>query len=183
MAELLNEKERGYLFGLFEGDGYKYHDKKSRHYHVEFYLNSLRDKKIISFLVCLLKKNMLNPSIYLDKRYNCKRIRVYNKSFFEIISKNIEIHNKSKEFNIGFVSGLIDSEGYVNNKKHYIMVINTNKKMLISCKKFLESIGILSSISKRTRSIKDKLDSYRMYISVNFKRLNHVSIKAGMVLG
>ena len=40
----LSEKENGYLFGLFEGDGYKFHDKKGRRYMIDFYLNSVRDK-------------------------------------------------------------------------------------------------------------------------------------------
>ena len=60
----LSKKEWGYLFGLFEGDGYKLYDKKSRHYHVEFYLNSKNDKDIINFLVILLKKIELNPHLY-----------------------------------------------------------------------------------------------------------------------
>ncbi len=175
----LSKKEKGYLFGLFEGDGYKIHDKKSRHYHVEFYLNSIRDKEIINFLMGLLKKLQLNPNIYQDKRYNCKRIRVYSKDFFNIIQKNTKL-NKSKDFNIGFVSGMIDSEGYVNNEKSFIMIINTNKEILNECKNFLDRVNINSNISKRKPSGKGIKDSYRMYISVNFKRLNHLSIKVGI---
>lgn len=173
----ITEREKGYLFGLFEGDGYKIYHAKSRHYHVEFYLNSSSDQKIISYLVMLLKKLNLNPNIYQDKRYNCKRIRVYSKKLFGILNKNIKLKDKSKEFNMGFVSGLIDSEGYVHNKKSYIMVVNTNKRILEECKNFLKTININSSISKRKPSEKEKLDSYRMYISISFKRLNHLSVK------
>lgn len=173
----LNEKEKGYLFGMFEGDGYKIHDKKSRHYHIEFYLNSIKDKEIIDFIVSLLKKIKLNPNLYQDKRYNCKRIRVYSKELFEIISKNINLSDKLDDFKLGFVSGLIDSEGHVNKKKSYIMIVNTNEDILDKCKKFLEEIGIESSINKRLQSRKDKLDSYRMYVSVKFKRLKNLSIK------
>jgi len=177
MLKQLSEKERGYIFGLFEGDGYKYHDKKSRHYHVEFYLNSIRDRAIIMNLISLLKKAGLNPSEYLDKRYNCKRIRVYNKEFFEIISKKLDISACSNEFNMGYVSGIIDSEGYVDSKRHYIVIVNTNRNMLYLCKDFLSKIGINSSINQRKKGIKDTLNAYRMYISVKFKRLNHISIK------
>ena len=177
--ERLTEKERGYLFGLFEGDGYKLYETKSRHYRIEFYLNSRRDKKIISFLISLLKKIDLKVQIYQDKRYSCKRIMVYSRKLFNIVEKKISLKDKSKGFNIGFVSGLIDSEGYVHNKKSYIMIVNTNKDVLNNCKQFLESIGINSSISKRKPSPKEILDSYRMYISVNFKRLSHLSIKCG----
>ncbi len=177
--ENLSEKEKGYLFGLFEGDGYKYHDKKSRHYHIEFYLNSVKDKLIIEFIDRLLRKIGLNPYLYKDKRYNCMKIRVYSKNLFKRIKKNISIETRNQDFNLGYISGLIDSEGYVNNKKFYILVINTNRDILKKSKNFLESINISSIISKRKTSSKDKLDSYRMYISVKFKKLNHLSIKAG----
>ncbi|MBU2562153.1 MAG: hypothetical protein KKF68_00640 [Nanoarchaeota archaeon] len=175
----LLEKERGYLFGMFEGDGYKIHDKRSRHYQVEFYLNSLKDKKIIRFIVELLKKINLNPNTYQDKRYHCKRIRVYSKELFKIINKNINLLEKSNDFIMGYISGLIDSEGYVNNFKSYILIINTNKKILKNCKDSLSKLKISSRINKRVLNVKDKKSSYRMYISVNFKRLNHLSIKAG----
>lgn len=175
----LTEKQKGYLFGLFEGDGYKIYQKKSRHYNVEFYLNSIKDTKIIEFLVNLLKKINLNPNLYQDKRCNCKRIRVYSKELFYILNKNVPLNGETKEFKMGFVSGMIDSEGHVNEKKYYIMVVNTNKKILGKMRDFLASIKINSSVSKRKPSLKDKLVSYRMYISVNFKRLNHLSIKVG----
>jgi DNA gyrase subunit A len=177
--ENLTEKEKGYLFGLFEGDGYKIHDKKSRHYTVEFYLNSVSDKRIISYLISLLNKIGLNPNVYQDKRCDCKRIRVYSKGLFYNIFKKIKLGDKNKEFNVGFISGLIDSEGYVHNKKSYIMIINTNKKILEEIKNFLESINIITNFNKRSPSKKDKLDSYRMYVPISFKRLNHLSIKAG----
>lgn len=173
----LSEKEKGYLFGLFEGDGYKIYEKKNRHYDVEWYLNSVKDKPIINFLVILLKKIGINYNLYQDKRYNCKRVRVYSKELFNWIDKDINIKDKSKEFNLGFISGLIDSEGYVNSKKDYIMVINTNKRVLEESQKFLKSVGINSSIMKRKRGIKDKLESYRMYLSVSFKNTANLSIK------
>lgn len=177
--EKLTEKEKGYLFGLFEGDGYKNHEIKNRRYRVDFYLNSIGDIKIIDFLIYLLRKLQLNVQIYQDKRYNCKRIGVYSKQLFNILHKNIKLKDKSEEFNIGYISGFIDSEGYVHKKKSYIMVVNTNKQVLENCKGFLKFIGISSSISKRNPSPKEIMDSYRMYISVNFKRLNHLSLKVG----
>lgn len=173
----LTEKEKGYFFGLFEGDGYKYYAKKTRQYKIEFYLNSERDKDIIEFLVKLLEKIGFKPNLYQDKRYKCKRIRVYSKKLFEIMDKNIDHTNKSREFKIGFVSGIIDSEGHVNSKKSYIMIVNTNKDLLDKCKEFLKEININSSISKRLPSKKDKLDSYRMYVSVNFRNIPHLSTK------
>ncbi len=173
----LSEEEKGYLFGMFEGDGYKIHDKKSRHYQIEFYLNSEKDKEIIKFIVEILKKIKLKPNLYQDKRCNCKRIRVYCKELFGFLEKKISLSDKTKEFNLGFVSGLIDSEGHVDKKKSYILIINTNKDILDKCEKFLREIEIGVSISKRKKSAKDKLESYRMYISVKFKNHSNLSIK------
>jgi len=176
---LINEKEKGYLFGIFEGSGYKYHDKVNRHYQVEFYLNSKKDKKIINYLTKLLKKLKLNVNLYQDKRFNCKRIRVNCKNFFEFIDKDINLRKKSAEFKIGYISGLIDSEGYINNKKSYIIITNTNRRILEKIKNFLNSRGIKTSLSKKRFGKKDRLNSCKMYISVSFKNTPHLSIKAG----
>lgn len=175
----LSEKEKGYLFGLFEGDGYKIYNKKSRHYQVEFYFNSEKDVEIIEKVVVLLKKIRTAPSLYKDKRFKCMRIRVYSKNLFEVMGKNISFRNKTNDFKLGFVSGIIDSEGYVNVSKFMIMVVSTNRSVLELCKNFLFSVGVSCSISLRKISVKNKLKSYKMYISVSFKRLNHLSIKAG----
>lgn len=178
----LTTKEKGYLFGLFFGDGYKYFDRKSRHYVVEFYLNSIKDNKIIKFVCFLLRKISLNPFLMKDKRFNCIRIKINSREFFEFIDKKINLNKKNKDFNIGFLSGLIDSEGYCNNEKSCIEVVSTNEKILRDCKKFLDLIGIGSSLNKRKPSNKDKKESYRILISVKFKRLNHLSIKAGKAI-
>lgn len=44
----------------------------------------------------------------------------------------------SKKFNIGFISGFIDSEVCVNDKKSYIMIANTNKDILYECQNFFK---------------------------------------------
>ncbi|MBR9702386.1 hypothetical protein GOV13_05700 [Candidatus Pacearchaeota archaeon] len=173
----LTEKEKGYLFGLFEGDGYKYHNKNSRHYHVEFYLNSEKDKEIISFLVKILIKIGLKPNLYQDKRYNCKRVRVYSKELFNYLIKGSSLVDKGKDFSIGFISGIIDSEGHVDKAKSSIAVVNTDKQLLEKCRDLLEGLGIDAKINKRVLSLKDNKFSYRMYIPVSFKNKAHLSIK------
>jgi len=173
----LDEKELGYMFGLFEGDGYKYHDKKCRRYQVEFYLNSIKDKGIVNYLINLLEKIELNPNKYLDKRYNCIRVRVYSKELFEILKKNVALENRNKKFKLGFISGMIDSEGHVNKEKLYIMIVSTDKKTLEKCSEILSNMGLSSNVSKRTLSKKDKKFSYRIYVPVSFKNKAHLSIK------
>lgn len=172
-----NEKEKGYIYGLYEGDGYAYHNKKDRHYSVEFYLDSERNKDIQKFLVSLLKKENFNVHIFKDKRFNCNRIRVHSKQFFEFINK--KNRKFSRNFKIGFVSGMIDSEGYVNPNKRMIRVCNTDKELLLLMCKFLRFLGINYSLKKKKRGIKDKIQQYVVSISIRFKKLNHVSQKAG----
>ena len=175
--EKLSEKERGYLLGLFCGDGYAYHNKKDRHYSVDFYLNSKKDKDIHKRLIDLLRKIGLRVFVFKDTRFNCIRTRVHSKQFYHFCIKIY--HSKSSNFDIGFMSGLIDSDGYVNFKKSTIQIINTNKKLLDKCREILYKFGIKANIKKRNISLKDKKHSYFLSIPVKFKRLKHFSIKAG----
>jgi len=171
----LNSKEIGYIFGLFEGDGYAYHDKKNRHYAVDFYLHSTRDLDIIKFLIKLLKKIGCNPHIYQDKRYNCIRIRVKSKLFSEFIVRRKETFDK--DFILGFVSGLIDADGYVNFRKSYIQIINTDEALLIRTQKMLKFIGLSSSLRKKSISKKDKKSSYNLFITFKFVLMDSISLK------
>ena len=118
----------------------------------------------------------LFPNITKDKRFNCNRIRVHSKLFFHLITKKFVY---SRDFKLGFVSGLIDSDGYYNKKKSHIEIVNTNKKLLLKAKRFLTSLRIDSTVRKRVKSRKDRLISYRLYISIKFIRLKNVSIKIG----
>ena len=173
----LTDSELGYLKGFFMGDGYKYHDKKGRKYYVEFYTHSIRDKKISKFLIILTKKLKLNPNIYKDKRFYCKRIRITNKEFFNLFDKDfIKMNLKNGEI-IGFISGFIDAEGYVNNKKRFIQVVNTNHQVLEFIKNELAKMRVSSSISNKWASKKSRKQAYNLYISVTFKNIPHLAFK------
>ena len=123
-----------------------------------------KNKKTIKYLYGLLKKLELNPQLYQDKRYNCKRVRVYSKELFSIIEKNNILKDKPYEFNLGYVSGMIDSEGHVDNKKSCISIVNTNKRVLEEIQDYLHFIKIESNLAKRKLFKKDRLISYRLYI-------------------
>jgi hypothetical protein len=85
----LSEKEKGYLVGLFLGDGYANYNKNDRHYNTEFFLNSIRDKDIQEFLISILTKMNLFAQIYKDSRYNVNKIRVSSRMFFEFLQNEI----------------------------------------------------------------------------------------------
>jgi hypothetical protein len=175
----IKKSEFGYLKGFFIGDGYKHHDIKGRKYYIEFYVNSLRDKKILNFLLSIIKNAGLNPGLYLDKRFNCERLRIINKDFYMYFDKDISKMKIAKKEIIGFISGMIDSDGYVNNKKSFIQIVNTDLRSLNFIQNQLNKKGINSSINNKWKSSTMKTPSFNLYISVKFKRLSHLSIKAG----
>ena len=171
----LTQKEKGYLFGVFKGDGYIFHDKKGRQYLVDFYLNSIKDRDIIKSLNVILKKIETNPYNYKDKRYNCMRIRVRSKLFYNFI-KTQKIQN-NKDFILGFVSGLIDSDGYVNFKKSFIQIVNTDKELLINTHILLKMLNIRSTLRNKTPSRKDKKKAFNLFITFKFIDTNNNSLK------
>jgi hypothetical protein len=175
----INEKEKGYLFGIFEGDGYSMYNKKDRHYHVEFYLNSKTNLEIIEFLCRLLRKLGTNPLFMKDKRFECMRIRVNSKNLFNWINQSFEKNLKNKEFALGFVSGFLDAEGYVNPKHSTLNIVNTDFEIMKTISKILKinRIPYRLSLKKALKNNWQKI--YILHISVSFKRLSHLSIKAG----
>ena len=92
---------------------------------------------------------------------------------------------KKIDLDAGYIVGFADGEGTFNLVKYpdgrirpQFLLFNTNKQILDYCSDFLKELGVESNLSLRKKSIKDKLKSYRLYISVNFKRLDNLSIKA-----
>jgi len=177
-TDLIPPNKFGYLKGFFIGDGYKFHDLSGRKFYTEFYLNSERDNEISSFILKTLRSIKLNPQTYKDKRYSCIRIRINNKKFYSYFNKNYKKMNLPKEEIIGFISGFLDAEGYVNNEKNYIVITNTDKKVLEFIKRKLSSFSVHSTLKNKWKSEKMKKNSYNLYISVKFKSIPHLSIKA-----
>ena len=160
----LSKKELGYIFGVFCGDGYLYHDKKQRHYNVEFYLNSERDKDIEKYLIFLLKRLGLKPALFKDKRFKCMRIRCRCKDFFNLLKKFERKMLSEKEFVIGFISGLIDADGGISSKS-YMRISNTNKKLIKCMINILKKLGVRYNIKTVRYEKKKWSDLYRIYIS------------------
>jgi hypothetical protein len=173
----ISHMERGYLKGLFSGDGYCYYDIKSRHFTVEFFLHSKRDKKIQDYIILILKKLKLNPIIYKDKRYYCNRIRIYSKQFYEFINQNVRLSNK--EFKVGFISGIIDAEGNVSHQKSHIIVVNTSKELLSRTKMYLSNLGINSTLTIKKCFNQRWSKLYVLNISYEYINIKSNSLKVG----
>ena len=171
----LTEKEKGYILGIYKGDGYIHHDKKYRHYTIEFYLDSIRNKMIQNYLISVLIKLGLKPSIRKDKRFNCNKIRIRSKILYEHIVS--EKYHNNDDFKIGFISGLFDAEGYADFKRSSTNIVNTDFELVDRCKKYLSHLGINSTLKTRKKSKKDKKISYILHISQQVKALNSNSVK------
>ncbi len=66
-----------------------------------------------------------------------------------------EVNIFHKDFLIGFIEGLIDSDGNIewrNNKRNfYICITNKNEEVLRKIKEFLNTLGISASLYKNNK--------------------------------
>ena len=181
----LTEKEKGYLVGLFLGDGYALHSKKDRHYNTEFYLNSNKDLDIQEYLIDLLKKANISPQVAKDPRYNVNRIRASSKLFFMFLQNEIvEFESKGVsqieiQFLLGFISGVIDSEGWVSRTHGTILITQKDKWLITQVELICKRLNIHCSSRQRDNSYGRRI--WRTYVSTSFKYLPHVSKKMGRV--
>ncbi len=178
MLNKLSEKEKGYIIGLFIGDGYSNYHKNSRHYRVNFYLNSKKDKDVINKITYTLEKIGLNVYFYKDKRSNTGIVRVSSKNFMNTMENEVNnidsLGDTSEEFKIGLLSGFIDAEGYVNNGE--IQLTQKDKNTLLLFKKIADEFDI----SRKFWSAKNYKGSgsiWRFRVSTKFKYLPHNSCK------
>ena len=180
-TENLTEKDKGYLVGLFLGDGYAMHSRKDRHYNTEFYLNSIRDSDIQQYLVFLLEKANIVPQIAKDPRYNVNRIRASSKLFFQFLQKELAefesngVTQTGLPFLLGFISGLIDSEGWVAHGT--ILITQKDDELVRQIELACEKLDIHCTSKQRDNTSNNKI--WRVYVSTSFKYLTHVSRKVG----
>jgi len=183
--ENINQFERGYLLGLFLGDGYSFYSPKDRHYRVEFYLNSKTDKDIIEYTKGIIKKLNLNYFLMKDKRFYCLKIAANSKSFREFIKGNFKklegVYNFNKIFKSGIICGFIDAEGCTKNGG--ISVSQRDKKRMGIIIDLCESLGINDLRLKRYKNPKTTKPIYRLRISTRFKYMLLDSCKVKRMAG
>lgn len=132
----------GEVIGLFAGDGCFYHDKKRYTRRITFSFNKKEDKIIDYYRNSLTELTNKNPRLYISK--SIKTLDLQSKEFSEFIlkylswdsnkTKTVQIKNKevfkNKQFVIGFLRGLIDSDGYIRKKRKEIYYGTISKKLL-----------------------------------------------------
>jgi DNA-binding transcriptional regulator WhiA len=181
-SNLLDECEKGYIVGLFLGDGSFNKGRKEPRFFVRFALDAKRDKDISHFLARIFEKAGKKVSIFT--RGSVLTVKVSSKDLVEYLQKHIDYDRKTREklikhaeipsrdFQYGFLAGMIDSDGHVH--EHLGTEIKT-----VSTKIFKNIMAILREleISAKTK-LRDspsnsfsKKPRYEIYIpSAEMKR-------------
>lgn len=120
----LEEYEKGYIVGLFLGDGSFNKGRKQPRFFVRFALDAKRDKDISHFLASIFEKTGKKVSIFT--RGSVLTVKVSSKDLVEYLQKHIDYDRKTREktikhaeipslnFQYGFLAGMIDSDGHVH---------------------------------------------------------------------
>jgi len=158
----LNDTEKGYIIGLFLGDGSLNRGQKMPRYIVRFALDAKRDMDIATRIVQIFEKAHKKVSIF--PRENTLIVKVCSKELVEYIQTYIEYkanrsdqkekklltHNDlSLKFQYGILAGVIDSDGHVH--KHLGTEIKT-----VSPSIFNEILNLLNNLGITTRTKRRK---------------------------
>lgn len=173
--EKLSEIEKGWLVGLFIGDGYAFFSKKDIHYQIFI---SLNNDMIIRKTIHLF--NLINSKPYICNGNGCKDVRVNSKILFNFFNQMTnKVIFKNNSFSLGLVSGFIDAEGYVGNGE--IVVCQKDKEILMKISRWCWKNNIKTNHFITETHLREKrFRIHRLRISTNFKYLPHNSIKITM---
>ena len=150
--EKLKEKEKGYLVGLYLGDGNIFINQEKGIYRLTFYLSPL-DQQVSKKLQHLFGKLKLNVIRYYSKNGSL-RVEIYSKKLIEWLTsiaykqKNFIKLPQSHQFLVGFIEGMIDSDGNIESSGR-VNITTANKLLLRNILKALEKIEIKYYVLKR----------------------------------
>ena len=149
------EDSLGEFLGLFAGDGSYYLDKKKYQHKIRIFTGSY-EKEYFTFLRKFLT-NMFSkpPRQYENKKYNVSITEYYSKDIHSLIKKHLEwertksktirlknLKKKEKDFLIGFLRGLFDTDGGINKKKNKVAFGTASKKLAYQIKEILEILEL-----------------------------------------
>ena len=178
---LLNDTDKGYIIGLFLGDGSFNRGCKEPRFFVRFALDAARDKDVARKLAQIFAKAGKRISFISWKSNTIaktcsKELVAYIQTCIEYRQgekKLLESKNWSDNFRYGFVAGIIDSDGHVH--AHLGTEIKTiSPKNFESVSSILEDLKI--SATARVRDAPEnsysKRPRYIIYIpSSEMKRI------------
>jgi DNA-binding transcriptional regulator WhiA len=174
----LDDSEKGYIIGLFLGDGSLNRGQKIPRYIVRFALDAKRDQDIATRLVLIFEKSRKKVSVF--PRENTLIVKVCSKELVEYIQTYIEYkanlyHKKEKKllthndlslkFQYGVLAGIIDSDGHVH--KHLGTEIKTvSPSIFKEILNLLNNLGITAKTKRRRATEKSysKKTCFSIYI-------------------
>lgn len=184
-VERLSDWEKGYVVGLFIGDGNLYFGEKNYSYRVVFNFNK-SENGIVQTLTDILRKCGAMPNVitYRNMRrvvcvskvlYNyMKDFTLYKKSPKGgiLINKKIGIKNFlpwDLDLKFGFIAGMLDSDGYVGPDRNSIRALITSSSRILA-NQIYEILGNLNltsflqfNTSKNSWTIRLSTPAFRNY--------------------
>ncbi len=161
---LLNDGEKGYVAGLFLGDGSFNKGRKQPRFFVRFALDAKRDEDIAYFLASIFEKADKKVSIFTLG--SVLTVKLSSKDLVEYLQKHIHYYGKTEkmikhaetpslDFQYGLLAGIIDSDGHVH--EHLGTEIKT-----VSAEIFKNIMAILGElgISAKTKLRKSPNNSF-----------------------
>ena len=130
LNQRFTEKE-GEIVGIFAGDGSQYFDPKGYHYQVNIHFGS-KNKDYVFYVKNLFEDYFNHKfNFFEDKKRHTIRLRINSKKVFNYFKHYLDYNSKTKhstvklkslnlpkEFIIGFLRGLIDTDGSVLYNKY-----------------------------------------------------------------
>ncbi len=176
----ITSREKGYLIGLYIGDGNIFEQNLNGIYRLRYFLG-LNEKLIQEKIIKILSKLHKNMNIRRYTRDNTCIIEVHSKQLINFIKNTCTKDGIKKmkvplEFKKGVIEGLIDSDGYV--QRNYVEITTSNNKlkeniinMLIDFHLKINVRNFVSPISKRVGwrigfSLKDYIFKPLKWVSV-----------------
>jgi len=178
-VDFLNDAEKGYVIGLFLGDGSFNKGHSNPRFFVRFAFDAKRDQDVISRLTHILGKAGKKVSVFPWK--NNTIVKVCSKELVIYIQQNIKyikgLNSKREkhllvhsdwpaDFKYGIIAGIIDSDGHVH--KHLGTEIKTVSKQILDDLTTLFNdlnIPITTTVYEAPKSSFSKLPRYAIYIA------------------
>jgi len=177
-----SEENIGELVGIFAGDGNYYLDSGYRHI-IKISLN-IKDSFYSDYVYALIEKTCnKKPWKYQELSHNVTAIRIISKELINLLeeyldwgaNKTLTVHLRQnledygRDFVIGFLRGLMDTDGYLGNKIAKYTTISF--PLARNVEKLLKTLGISSKGYVYYEKRENRHPIYRIVISKDFDKL------------
>lgn len=181
--DINDEYKKGWIKGIICGDGCITRENEVRlsvHSDQSYYADIFNDYSSSVY------GNTLT-TIRKDNRCKCIDFSKYNGDFYKNVcediigndtyTKHIDVTNKSVDFLLGFVDGLLCADGSYTKSKGVTLSL-TNEKLIENVSDIINMIGYEKPSINKIKGKGNRKDSYSIYIRSTFlKYLKHTHLK------